>query len=347
MAKNHFFDRFSDDSDGKFELYESQFDPFSYNRQARRKREPEVNHRPKKSRQEIINEIAETGGIEGGFNTTYTPARYEADWLLASIRDFYNEALITDVEAMVKGGKEASVYRCAADPSTGQNWLAAKVYRPRKFRNLRNDHVYREGRTVLTTEGKPIQERDHRMKQALMKGTNFGAQLWHTSWLMYEFTTLQRLFEAGAAVPKPYAVSENAILMGYIGDGQTAAPTLHEISLDQAEAQTLFREVLRNIELMLAYDLIHGDLSAYNILYWQGRITLIDFPQVVNGRSNPQAQFILERDIERVCEYFSGQGVDCDPEALAQTFWQNRFALDPHQRAADLSRLTNAETELD
>ena len=76
----------------------------------------------------------------------YVPARFEAAWLRASIASFYEEEWISDVLASVKGGKEANVYRCQAHPNTGEQLLAAKVYRPRQFRNLRNDKAYRDGR---------------------------------------------------------------------------------------------------------------------------------------------------------------------------------------------------------
>ena len=75
---------------------------------------------------------------------------------------------------------------------------------------------------------------------------------------------------------------------------------------------------------MLSLDMIHGDLSAYNILYWDGEITLIDFPQVVNVRTNPQAETIFRRDVRRVCEYFSRMGVPCDADDLADDLW-NKF----------------------
>jgi len=77
---------------------------------------------------------------------TYAPARFEEVWLRASLASFYEEEWISDVLALVKGGKEANVYRCRAHPNTGEQFLAAKVYRPRQFRNLRNDKRYREGR---------------------------------------------------------------------------------------------------------------------------------------------------------------------------------------------------------
>ncbi|MCB0164599.1 MAG: hypothetical protein KDI79_10250, partial [Anaerolineae bacterium] len=146
------------------------------------------------------------------------------------------------------------------------------------------------------------------------------------------------LFEAGGAVPQPLAAGENAILMEFVGDAQLAAPTLNEITLETSLAKALFTEVLRNIDLMLQHQLIHGDLSAYNILYWDGKITFIDFPQVVKSQANPKARFILERDIIRVCDYFAQQGVKCDPTAIVNEFWQRYLALNPQDEAADESR---------
>ena len=262
-------------------------------------------------------------GSEAGFTTTYRPARYEEVWLRESLRSFYNQELITDVLAQVKGGKEATVYRCAAHPALGTSLLAAKVYRPRMFRNLRNDAMYREGRPVLTADGRAVKRTDHRIMRAIGKKTAFGMQVQHTSWLMYEYTTMERLFEAGAAVPQPIAASENALLMGYRGDERRAAPTLSETRLHPDEATVLFQEVLRNIELMLELGIIHGDLSAYNILYWEGDITIIDFPQVTDTQTNRHAYEILQRDIHRVCEYFVRQGVQgVSAGDLTQALWE-------------------------
>ncbi|MBA3531207.1 MAG: hypothetical protein H0T73_04715 [Ardenticatenales bacterium] len=266
-------------------------------------------------------ERAESRELEEEFTTTYQPGRYEEGWLLSSLRPFYDQGLISDVLAQVKGGKEASVYRCAGHPTTGHEWLAAKVYRPRKFRNLRNDKMYRQGREILGSDGSPVKKNDDRVMRAIGKKTAFGMEVAHTSWLMHEYITLQQLHRAGAAVPEPLAVGENAILMSYLGDARRAAPTLHEVHLDLDEAEVLFAEVLRNIELMLTQGLIHGDLSAYNILYWEGKITLIDFPQVTRSQSNSDARFILERDLARVCDYFAGQGVACDADTLIEELW--------------------------
>jgi RIO kinase 1 len=275
----------------------------------------------------ILADLAGITNQDQGFTMSYQPARFEEGWLLSSIRTFYEQQLITDVLAQVKGGKEANVYRCAAHPTTGVDLLAAKIYRPRQFRNLRNDKMYREGRPVLTADGRPAKATDDRLMRALGKKTAFGVQVQHTSWLMYEFVTLQTLSDAGAAVPLPLAAGENAILMSYLGDHTAPAPALSSVDLDQDEAAALFQEVLRNVELMLQHGLIHGDLSPYNILYWQGRLTIIDFPQVTTSHTNPRAATILARDVARVCAFFARAGVPCDAEAIAADLCE-RYEVD-------------------
>jgi RIO kinase 1 len=277
------------------------------------------------------------GGDE--FATTYKPARFERAWLRDSLAPFFIQDLVSDVLAQVKGGKEANVYRCQAHPATGRDSLAAKVYRPKRFRNLSNDALYREGRSVIGADGFRIKHTDSRVARALSKQRKsaFGQTIKHATWLMHEYGVLSTLYAAGAPVPEPLAASENAILMSYHGDGELAAPTLNTISLDRDEAQRLFAEVMRGVETMLAQDLIHGDLSAYNILYWEDAITIIDFPQAVNCHVNPYAYPILERDITRVCEYFAQQGVDCDsPRALTRSLWERVVQVNPDEAAVEL-----------
>ena len=305
----------------EYEEYESQFDPMYSNRRARRRRRPKAHHTPKKSEGAVLESIAQKAGLEGGFETTYQPGLFEEGWLLESLRGFYDQHLITDVLSRVKGGKEANVYCCEASPAVGTPLVAAKVYRPRMFRNLRNDKAYREGRPVLTTRGHEVKKNDHRIMRAIGKKSAYGEQVAHTSWLMHEYTTLHRLYDAGGAVPRPIAASENTVLMSYHGDERSAAPTLNSVDLDYEELEPLFAEVMRNVRLLLRFGLVHGDLSAYNILYWRGKITLIDFPQVVRIHTNRNAPTILARDIQRIVEYFAQQGLERDPDAIARELW--------------------------
>ena len=152
----------------------------------------------------------------------------------------------------------------------------------------------------------------------------------HTSWLEHEYKTMQILHTAGADVPRPYAIGNNAILMEFIGDAEMAAPTLNQIDLERDEAQLLFERVLHNIEILLSNERVHADLSAFNILYWQGEITLIDFPQAISPLENQNAFLIFERDLQRICEYFIRQGVDVEYRKLARKLWkENNFRQIP------------------
>ncbi|NLV74417.1 MAG: hypothetical protein GXY52_07015 [Chloroflexi bacterium] len=259
---------------------------------------------------------------EVGFETTYTPSRYERGYLLETLGPLYEQALISDVLAKVRGGKEATVYRCRAHPATGVEFLAAKVYRPRMFRSLRNDALYREGREILAQSGKVIAANELREMRAMRTKTRYGTLLSQASWLAHEYGALRTLSEAGADVPKPYASSEHAILMSYIGDAHLAAPNLTEVALTSGEARRLWERVVENVRIFMQHSLIHGDLSAYNILYWEGQIIIIDLPQVTSLLGNRSARMILRRDLLRTAEYFNTYGLGIDAERLSDLLWQ-------------------------
>ena len=271
--------------------------------------------------------------VEADYPFTYHASLHDKQWLLNSINEFYDQKWFEDIISVVKGGKEATVYLCRAPERIGKPLLAAKVYRPRMFRNLRKDHLYREGRENLDVNGKVVL--DERAYHAMQKRSAYGLELLHTSWVGHEFLTMQVLYDGGVDLPRPYASSNNAIMMDYIGDEFSAAPALNEINLTPSEAKPLFQRVLHNIELMLACNRVHADLSAYNILYWEGEITLIDFPQAINPEENHNAWRIFARDVQRVCDYFKSQGVPCDAQPLAVKMWKSKGRathpeIDPH-----------------
>jgi RIO kinase 1 len=288
----------------------------------------------------LINEerkfVREQDDSSANFKFTYKAARFEEWWLLESLGDFYEHQWISDVLMRLKGGKEASVYLCRSGPAIQTPLVAAKVYRPRSLRNLKNDGQYRTGRADLDESGNVIV--DDGALHAMQKRTAYGEELRHQSWIAYEFQTLEMLHSAGADVPKPYAMEKNAILMDYIGELGVAAPTMNTVNLDPQEVQPLFERVIRNIDVLLANQRIHGDLSAYNILYWESHITLIDFPQVVPPESNPAAWTIFLRDVTRICQYFASQGLRRDARKLAADLWTShghQITKEVHPRHLD------------
>lgn len=267
--------------------------------------------------------------LQQDFKPSFQPARHERAWLLNYLSYFYNTQIITDILSKIKGGKEANVYCCKAHPSTGMDLVAAKVYRPRMLRNLRNDARYRQGREVVNEEGKAVRSR--REKLAMQKNTRFGQVLRHVSWLENEFHTMQMLYEAGADVPKPLVQGDNVIMMEYIGAEELPATTLNYVTLDQAEAHRMFERLVENLEIMLSRDRVHADFSAYNVLYWEGQFKIIDFPQAVDPGRNPDSLALFMRDVERLCQYFRRYGIQRDASKLANDLWsryQRSKALD-------------------
>jgi RIO kinase 1 len=284
-------------------------------------------HRPKMDKWKVRASLAERGDHELFLSPGLNVTNEERAYVFEQLSRFHDAKpkLITGVLRRVKGGKEANVYCCAAHPDTGVELMAAKVYRPRQFRNLKNDAQYRQGRPVLNGQGEVIDQRDWRAHKAIAQKSRFGLEITQTSWVEYEFQTMKRLHAAGVDVPRPFQNSEHALLMEYFGEVGMAAPTLHLIALERAEAQLLFDRLLRSVELMLAHGVVHGDLSAYNVLYWEGAVTIIDFPQMVDPRANPDARAIFARDVERLCQYFARFGVRANAPAIARDLWRRHI----------------------
>ena len=237
---------------------------------------------------------------------------HDDDHERGALDHFLDEGLITSVMRIVKTGKEASVHLCRANPSTtDRDLLAVKVYHPLDRRDFRDESLYRDGEWI----------KERRIRVALEKKTRFGREVQGSLWVNREWETLRALAEAGVSVPRPVAATEDAILMEYIGDETQAAPQLQAYRPDRDEAEELFGQVIHAIELMLYRNVIHGDLSAYNVLVWDGRAVVIDLPQAVDPRKNRHAQALLERDVVRVCDHFARFGVPSSPRRIASDLW--------------------------
>ena len=245
----------------------------------------------------------------------FEATKFEESWSRKALESFYEEGWIEEVLYRVKGGKEATVYCCQVDPETGYDLVAAKIYRHRGLRSMKNYESYRDGRFVTT---------DKRKLRAIKNKSRYGKQSMDSAWIDSEFTFFQTFFRAGADVPEPIAAGPHSMLMDFVGDREAAAPTLHEVRLDTSEVRPLFDRIIENVATFLAYNLIHGDLSAFNILYWEGDFRVIDFPQAISPPENPNAFQSLVRDVERVCQYFEKLGVRESYFDIAEDLW-NRY----------------------
>jgi len=197
------------------------------------------------------------------------------------------DGVIDEVVARLKSGKEADLFIVRHRGEA----LAAKVYKLRAHRSFRNDAVYREGRQVRNT----------RTRRAMAKGSRFGQAASEDAWKVKEADALHALHAAGVRVPAPVLFYEGVLLMELVlgADGHPA-PRLVDAHLPRERAAALYADVRSQAVRMLACDLIHGDLSPYNVLLGRDGPVVIDFPQVVGAAHNSQAERFFHRDLENV-----------------------------------------------
>ena len=115
----------------------------------------------------------------------------EQELLLSHLDSFLDRNVISEVMEIVRGGKEATVFRCRSAHSNGPKYYAAKVYRPAARRSFRNAAAYQNGRVI--TNG--------RIRRAVVNGSEFGREVEQYLWIAAEYETQQLLYNAGVSVP--------------------------------------------------------------------------------------------------------------------------------------------------
>jgi RIO kinase 1 len=222
--------------------------------------------------------------------------RPHPDWLVT-------ELAAVDAElGILKTGKEAEVFLLRRFvPGTDRSCLlAAKRYRSAEHRMFHRDSGYLEGRRT----------RESRVSRAAAGRTGFGRQAIAGLWANAEFGALGRLHSAGVPVPYPAQILGTELLLEFIGDPDgTAAPRLAETRPAGAELAGLWEQLVEAVVVLARSGLAHGDLSAYNLLVHDGRLVMIDLPQVVDVIANPQGGSFLDRDASNIARWFTARGL--------------------------------------
>jgi RIO kinase 1 len=219
---------------------------------------------------------------------------------------FINRGVINEVVRIIKSGKEAEIYLTVRHKEDRDIYVVGKVHLDKKHRNFKNEQVYRSGWQMV---GKANQRAIDRM-------TKYGQQYIQKRWVMEEWNTLRTLWKAGASVPTPVTVNDGVILMSLIGTHDNPAPKLSDIELSEEGWLGAFNQVIRNVKIMIKHFLVHGDLSPFNILFWEGTVWVIDFPQTVDIEKNINGTDLLYRDLKNVCDFFARKGVNRNPGTL-------------------------------
>ena len=240
------------------------------------------------------------------------PARAAPGWLIADDYDQIDHGAL-------KAGKEAEIFVVERVQGDRSCLLAHKRYRPRSVRKgelealgfqrsatFVNDHVYHEGQKFRRT----------RDRRAVERMTGYGKQLLNTRWPGHELEVMTRLWHAGADVPYPVGFEGDGMLMEFVGDRTTAAPRLAQARLTRADTEVALGQVVDNLRRFVGTGLVHADLSAFNVLWWDRRVWFIDFPQAVDLLANPHGFELLHRDVANLIGWFGRRGADCDPDEV-------------------------------
>lgn len=205
---------------------------------------------------------------------------------LMTIYDLMNGGEIKEIYGVVDSGKESRIYW--GINSEGEE-IAIKIF-------LTVSAEFRRGRLPYIL-GDPRFENVRKNLRGLVY-----------LWTQKEFKNLKSAYEAKVRVPRPITVKNNVLLMEFIGKNGVSAPLLREVELKSPERT--YRTILLHVKrLYRGAELVHGDLSEYNVMVFRGRPVLFDFSQAVSIKHPNAGQFLM-RDIENINRYFEKLGVN-------------------------------------
>lgn len=236
------------------------------------------------------------------------------DWLVVEPVDDVDHGVVTT-------GKEAQIDLVERTGLDGRRCLIArKRYLPREVHQkgelealgfqrastFRHDVRYREGR----------QFRKSRDRRAVEQMSSYGKHLLQDRWTGHEYDVMSRLWDSGVTVPYPIRYDTDVLELEYVGDLGGAAPQLRSARLTSDALADAYAQVVEGLRLIVGEGYAHGDLSAYNLLWWAGQVWFIDFPQAVDIAANPMGVDFLHRDVTNICGWFDKHGLTVDAETL-------------------------------
>ncbi len=226
------------------------------------------------------------------------------------------DGIIDEVLGRLKSGKEADISLVRR----GEHVLAAKVYKDRATRSFKNNADYKEGRTV----------RNSRTQRAIDGGGRFGRDAAEQAWKSAEADALGKLVGSGVRVPQPVMFYEGVLLMELVVDGEgRPAPRMIDVAIAPDQAVVVYADLVAQLIAMLCRDVIHGDLSPYNILAGHDGPTIIDFPQVISAAHNSRAEFFFLRDFDNVVRFVAGFDPTLAPHAAdGRAIWRAYVSRD-------------------
>jgi len=201
---------------------------------------------------------------------------------LLTLRELMSKGELSELNGVVSAGKEARVYYGVAGKEGPR---AVKIYMVASA-DFKKRLVYIAG--------------DRRFGKIPASSTEIIKL-----WVRKEFKNLQLAHSSGVRVPKPYSFLRNVVVMEYIGEPPAPAPTMAEAEVDLSDYKWVFSSISK---LYRSAELVHADLSEYNIFKWGDERVVFDMGSAVTN-SHPQAANFLRRDIGNMVRFFRKRGI--------------------------------------
>lgn len=201
---------------------------------------------------------------------------------LMVLYDIMNARIFNRLNGVVASGKESRVYWGITEENSS---VAVKIY-------LVASAEFRHRMQYIA--GDP---RFGNVKKGMRSIVNV--------WARKEFKNLKTAYEAKVPVPKPIYVKGNVLVMEFIGEDGKPAPTLNLCDVNQK----LYKEVLKAISKLYKAELVHADLSEYNVFLYNNKLMLFDFGSAVSI-AHPHAEQFLIRDVSNINKFFDKRGID-------------------------------------
>ena len=211
---------------------------------------------------------------------------------------FFNKGIIERLIHIIARGKEADVYVASPGNSKevkGATYVVVKFFRVEtsSFLNM-SDYIIGDTRFANTRLA----------KSSIV-----------TIWCRKEFGNLKIAEEAGICAPAPYIANGSILAMQFIGDREgVPAPQLRNVTLK--DPKKFLDVIIGQIKSLYANNLVHADLSEFNILCHRNKPYFIDFGQAVVTK-HPNSEMFLKRDVKNILYYFEKRyGIKKDNEEV-------------------------------
>lgn len=128
-------------------------------------------------------------------------------------------------------------------------------------------------------------------------------------WAEKEMRNLKRLHAAGIPAPFPHLLKSHVLIMDFLGTDGWCAPRIRDANLSVDELNECYRSIVIDMRRMFQdCNLVHGDLSEYNLLWHNHQCITIDVSQSVE-QSHPFASDFLRKDVSNITEFFAKRNI--------------------------------------